>query len=376
VTRDLDVRAFWRENAQCMVPFSTDKHRVPLTMMLDQHFILGVVGIPSTVRYFQDLEYRVQVNIACNDRLERELGRRFYPEETFYRYKGEFEVAVGARLEITEGNTPWIVPCEIDSVADLRRWTERANKMDLRQTVVTDDWYETKANFEQRTGKTLHLHGFGHTGPATLACNILGTTNVCLLMMDAPEVMSDFFAVLCDRYIEYVELVNTENLGYVPRDGFAINDDDCFLFSPSKYEALCAPYVQRVFEAFAPGSHHRRRHHSDSAMGHLMSILNDLGVNEVNLGPTIHPLEIRKALPNAVIHGQMPPFTLRDGSPQEIVETVRRDIECVGKTEGSSKPPPGSWLSARPWKTSAPSCGPYKSTAGTTSSRHVLVIPS
>lgn len=310
-------------------------------MMLDLHFILGVVEIPSTVRYFEDLAYRVQINIACNDHLEHELGRRFYPEEVFHRYKGEFEVAMGARIEITEGNTPWIVPCEIESVADLRRWIERVSRMDLRRAVVTDDWYETKARFEQRTGKTLHLHGFGHTGPATLACNILGTTNVCLFMMDVPQVMRDFFAVLCDRYIEYVELVNTENLGYVPRDGFAINDDDCFLFPPAKYEDLCAPYVQLVFETFAPEPDHRRRHHSDSAMGHLMGILHDLGVNEVNLGPTIHPLEIRRAMAHAVIHGQMPPFTLRDGSPQEIVDTVRRDVDCVGGDGGLVEAPAG-----------------------------------
>jgi uroporphyrinogen decarboxylase len=341
VDYDLDVHAFWRENAQCMAPFSTDKPRVPLTLMLDLHFILGVTQIPSTVRYFEDLEYRLEVNKACNRCLEATLGKKFYPEETVHRFKGDFEIAMGTTRVITEGNTPWIVPCDIDGIDDVKRWIKWAARLDMHKAAIPDDWYEIKAGFEATTGKTLLLNGFGNTGPATLACNILGTTNVCVFMMDEPEVMRDFFTVLCDRFIAYHEVVCTENLGHVPREGFGINDDNCFLFPPAQYEMLCAPFVKRVFEAFAPEPQHRRRQHSDSAMGHLMGILSDLGVNEVNLGPTIHPIEIRKAMPRAVIHGQMPPFTLRDGAPQEIVDIVRRDIECVGGDGGLVESPAG-----------------------------------
>ena len=134
----------------------------------------------------------------------------------------------------------------------------------------------------------------------------------------------------------------------MPRDGFGVNDDNCFLFPPQVYEQLCAPFLARVFSEFAPDPAHRRRQHSDSAMGHLMGILGDLGVNEVNFGPTLHPLEIRKAMPQAVIHGQMPPFTLRDGTPEEIVEIVRRDIESVGGDGGLVECPAGCVLIGTP----------------------------
>jgi uroporphyrinogen decarboxylase len=339
---DIDVRAFWQENERCMAPFTTDKPRMPLTFWLDDHFVLQEMALPSTVRYFTDLEYRLEINRACNERLEAALGKHFYPEKTIHRYKGDFEVAMGAGREITEGNTPWIVPIEVDGINDVKRWIDWASRMDVRKAAIPDDWYEEKARFEAASGAELHLAGFGNTGPATLACNILGTTNVCLFIMDAPEVMRSFFEVLCDRYIEYYELVSTENLGYVPREGFGINDDNCFLFSPRKYEALCAPFVRRLFSAFAPAPHHWRRQHSDSAMGHLMGILHDLGVNEVNLGPSIHPREIREAMPNAVIHGQMPPFTLRNGSAQEIIELVKRDIDCLGGDGGLVECPAGA----------------------------------
>jgi hypothetical protein len=60
-----------------------------------------------------------------------------------------------------------------------------------------------------------------------------------------------------------------------------------------------------------------------------------------NTGPAIHPLEIRRAVPRTVIHGQIPPFTLRDGSPEEIVATVRRDIDSVGGDGGLVECPAG-----------------------------------
>ena len=338
---DLDVHAFWQENAQCLAPFSTDKPRVPLAMMLDLHFILGEMGIPSTVRYLKDLEYRMAVDRACNERLLAQIGRKFYSEDVIHRFKGDFEVVMGATRQITEGNTPWIVPLEVRDIGDVKAWIDRMTRLDMRAAAIPDGWYEDKKHFEEATGKELKLDGFGNTGPATLACNILGTTNVCLLIMDEPEVMRDFFHVLCDQYIAYREVVSMENLGYVPRDGFGVNDDDCFLFPPAQYETFCAPFLARVFAEFAPDPNHKRRQHSDSAMGHLMGILNDLGVNEVNLGPTLHPLEIRRAMPRAVIYGQIPPFTLRNGSPQEIVDAVRRDIDCVGGDGGLVESPAG-----------------------------------
>jgi uroporphyrinogen decarboxylase len=87
---------------------------------------------------------------------------------------------------------------------------------------------------------------------------------------------------------------------------------------------------------------HRYKGDFEIAMGRLMGILADLGVNEVHFGPTIHPLEIREAMPNAMIHGQMPPSTLRDGTPQEIIDVVRRDIECVGGDGGLVECPAGA----------------------------------
>ena len=82
-----------------------------------------------------------------------------------------------------------------------------------------------------------------------------------------------------------------------------------------------------------------------------MGILNDLGVNGVNLGPTIHPLEIRKAMPKAIIHGQIPPFTLKNGTTEEIIESVRCDIDSVGQDGGLVECPAGSVVAGTSFET-------------------------
>ncbi len=343
---DLDVRAFWQENERCFAPFSTDKPRTPLTFWLDDHFMHGVVELPSTARYYQDLVYRLEVHRECNRRLRPALGKDFYPEDKIQYKKGEFEVLCGARRVIAEGITPWI-ESSIASIDDVKALIARLATYDMRSMAISDEMQAARRQFELQTGVRL-LFEHSWTGPATLACNILGTTNVCLFMLEETDVMAELMSVLCDQYIAYREAVASADNGQVDRSGIGVNDDCCYLFPPRLYERLCAPFLARFFAAFAPEPRHKRRQHSDSPMGHLMPILNDLGVNEVNFGPTLHPAAIRQGMPRAVIHGQIPPFLLRDGSPEEIIATVRRDVESVGGDGGLVECPAGAVVVGTP----------------------------
>jgi uroporphyrinogen decarboxylase len=247
---------------------------------------------------------------------------------------------MGSRLQMTEGGTPWL-ESDVNSIDDVKALITRAVKLDMKKEAFLEGWHQQKEQYEQKTGKKLKLGGSSSRGPATMATSILGTVNTCLFIMDYPEIMDDFFAVLSDKLIEYhyALMDATDNHS---REGYSINDDNCYLFPPAQYLRFCAPVVERLFKEFAPEPHHRRSQHSDSNMGHLMEILSDLGVNSVNLGPSLHPLKIRKAIPKAVIVGQIPPFTLRNGSPEDIIRTVRRDIESVGQDGGLIECPAGS----------------------------------
>jgi len=333
-----DLQAFWRENRQCFEPFSTRKPRVGLTWILEDHFITHLVPMESTVRYYTDPGCTIDMHVQANDLLEREIGARFYPEDVVYYIKGTLEILLGARRVIHESNTPWI-ESDVQTIDDVKALIDRAARLDLL-SAVPDEWRRQKETLRRERGKTLYF-GHGISGPATMACNLLGTTNTCLFIMDQPDVMEAFFEMLAEKSVEFCAAFQMEDTGMVRREGFGINDDDCYLFPPRQYERFCAPFVKKLFDAFAPAPHHPRRQHSDSAMGHLMGILNDLGVNEVNFGPEIPIADIRRAMPRAVIHGQMPPFTLRNGSPEDILRRVREDIDLAGHDGGLIESPAG-----------------------------------
>lgn len=345
---ELDVKAFWEENAKCNIPFSTNKPRVPIHFWLDDHFIIEEMKIPSTLEYYNNEDYRIKVHKEFNDRVEKVLGRRFVGESKSYRLAlNRFEVVMGSKLVLTEGGTPWL-ESTVESIDDVKKLIDRAQKLDMEKAVLPEGWEKEKERLEKETGREVQFGGGGSRGPATMATSILGTVNTCMFIMDYPEVMDDFFEILTDKLIEYNETMSKYTGHPINRTHFGIADDNCYLYPPKQYERFIVPSMQRLIKEYAPEPHHLRHQHSDSDMGHLMGILNDLGINAVNFGPNIHPLDIRKAMPKALIQGQMPPFLLRNGTPEEIINTVRRDIDTVGQDGGLVECTAGSVAAGTP----------------------------
>ncbi len=344
----LDYKRFWEENEKCFQPFTTNKPRVPVTLSFDDHFLLEDMKVESTLRYFKDREYRLEMNRLCNDKMEEAIGmRKFHEKEEMILQPNRFEVIMGAYWEYSEGGTPWL-ESTVKDIDDVKKIIARAEKLDMSKEVFPEGWFEERDRLQKETGYKPDFSSRGHRGPATMATSIIGTENTCIFIMDEPDVMKAFFEVLTEKMVEYHKAL-LKGSNSVLLNGYWITDDNCYLFPPAQYEEFCAPFLKRVFEEFAPNPEDSRYQHSDSAMGHLMRILNDLGVNGVNLGPTIHPLEIRKAMPKTVIHGQMPPFTLRNGTPEEIIEIVRRDIDAVGGDGGLVETTAGSLAAGTPY---------------------------
>lgn len=344
----LDYQKFWEENKACFEPFTTNKPRVPVKLPFDDHFLLEDMQVESTLRYFKDREYRLEMNRLCNDKMEKAIGMRFFHEkEEMTLQPNRFEVIMGAYWEYSEGGTPWL-ESTVKDIEDVKKIIARAEKLDMEKEVFPEGWFEERDRVYKETGYKPDFSRRGHRGPATMATSILGTENTCIFIMDEPDVMKAFFEVLTEKMVEYHKAL-LKGSNSVLKNGYWITDDNCYLFPPTQYEEFCAPFLRRIFEEFAPNPEDSRYQHSDSAMGHLMRILNDVGVNAVNFGPTIHPLEIRKAMPKAVIHGQMPPFTLRNGTPEEIIEIVRRDIDAVGGDGGLVATTAGSVAAGTPY---------------------------
>lgn len=327
---DLDLDRFWRENAACLGrDFSTDKPRAPLLLPLDDHWLLDEMKVPSTVRFYRDVDYRLELHRQCNDRCQREIGIRPFPEAIPWPPPKRIEEVFGSYQVLTEGGTPWLEP-SVRTIEDLVRIMDQVERMDLADFVFQDgmpDFPDCPPPEGGRPEQPMTTRG-----PATIGTSVCGTERYIYFLIDYPAEMQRFHELLAVKLVEYAYVL-ADAMGVIPR-GYGFLDDNCALLSPSLYERFCAPVLQYVFDALAPGPDDWRYQHSDSAMDHLLPILSRFHFKAVNFGPTVRAKDIRRHMPRTCIHGQVAPMTLRNAPSEAIIAEVRRDFEAVGGDGG------------------------------------------
>jgi uroporphyrinogen decarboxylase len=328
LTKNLDVAAFWKENDRCSA-FTTNKPRCSASFSPDDHWLFEFMNIPSTVRYYDDKPYRDVLHREVNGLTQKYVGRTFFDEDSWQFSPKRIEYLFGCKRAILEGGTPWLTPVT-DDLAVLAKIIDQAEATDLRAWTFPDEylaeWQERK-----RQGKTLPKLGDGSRGPATIITSALQPEAALLWMMDHPELMRRFRDVLAAKMIELNTVLREFSGNTQP--GWWITDDNCALLSPRLYREFCYPVLEQVLEAMAPGNA-RRYQHSDSAMGHLLDMQYALGIRAVNYGPEVDAALIRRKMPDAFIHGQIPPFLLRNGSSEDIRQRVTDDFRKAGQTGG------------------------------------------
>lgn len=328
LTTGLDVDAFWKEN-EAYEAFTTEKPRAALSFSPDDHWLFEFLGADSTVRYYHDKPYRDDLHRRANKVTQEFVGKTFFDEDTFIHTPRRIENLFGSEFTYTEGATPWLTAVT-DDPDDFAAVLDRAEATEMAGWALPDAFVQ---EWEERreAGKELPQLGTGSRGPATIMTSVLHTETVFFWMFDRPELMRRFRDVLALKMVELNQALR--QFSGNSEDGWWITDDNSALFNRPLYREYCAPVLAQVLEAMAPGDA-RRYQHSDSAMGHLLPEQRALGINSVNYGPEVDAAKIRAELPHAIINGQMPPFLLRNGSPEEIRQRVRSDFEKAGATGG------------------------------------------
>ncbi|NLG97011.1 MAG: uroporphyrinogen III decarboxylase [Chloroflexi bacterium] len=327
-TADLDITAFWQENNHCL-DFTTQKPRCSLSFSPDDHWLFEFLNVPSTLRYYQDKPYRDSLHRQANEVLRQYVGRAFFDEDTWETSPKRIENLFGCEFAYLEGSTPWFVPVTEDP-AEFSRILDRAEKTDLRAWAFPEaflaEWDARKA-----AGKPLPALGTGSRGPATIMTSVLKPETLFYWSVDHPDLLERFRDLLAVKMVE-LNLLLREFSGCT-EPGWWITDDNCALFNRRLYRKLCVPVLEVVFNALALGAA-RRYQHSDSSMAHLLDEQYALGIRAVNYGPDVDAGLIRQKMPDAYIYGQMPPFLLRNGSPEEIRAQVAADFRKAGANGG------------------------------------------
>jgi uroporphyrinogen decarboxylase len=328
LTPHFDPAAFWAENERC-TGFTEDKPRCALSFSPDDHWLLEFMQVPSTLRYYRDKPYRDGLHRDANAVLREHLGRAYFDEDTWEHTPRRIENLFGSEFTHTEGGTPWLQHVTDDPAA-FARILDRAEATNMASWALPEAY---RAEWEQRraAGKPLPNLGGGSRGPATVMTSVLTIETVMYWLIDEPDLMRRFRDILATKMIELNCVLRAFSGNRAA--GWWITDDNCTLFSPALYEEFCMPVLARVMDVMAPGNATRYQH-SDSAMAHLLDHQRALGIGTVNYGPEVDVALIRHRMPQAMIHGHMPPFLLRNASPEAIRARIVSDFAKAGAGGG------------------------------------------
>ncbi|MBN8525789.1 MAG: hypothetical protein J0M02_10680 [Planctomycetes bacterium] len=372
LSRDLDPEAFWAENGLCH-RIGEDKPRCALAGVgSDDHWLFEFLAVPSTLRYYRDKAWRDGLHRQANDLMWQHLRARPYDEDSWEHQPKRIENLFGCEFAYHEGGTPWFVPVTADP-GEFARILDRAEAIDIESWCLPDAYL---AEWERRrtNGQRMPHLGTGSRGPATVITSVLDPQVALLWCIDEPELMDRFTRILTQGYLRLNRRLRAFSCdqqerapsggdgiesaqpmpsrirsgsdgseprqspgvgpqgrrGKAPEAGWWITDDNSCLFNPRQYRRFCMPVLRTVMDEFAPLPDGHRYQHSDSAMAHHLDAQRELGIASVNYGPEIDPRIIRARMPEAVINGHMPPFLLRNGSPEAIRARVRADFTAVG----------------------------------------------
>jgi uroporphyrinogen decarboxylase len=328
LTPNLDLPAFWAENEACF-EFTPHKPRCALTFSPDDHWLFEFIPPESTLRYFEDKAYRDALHQQANRYLQEYIGRPYFDEDTWQTSPRRIENLFTTYFTYREGSTPWLTPAT-DNPQAFERILNEAAATDIATWAFPEEFL---AEWEARkaAGKPLPLLGSGSRGPATIMTSVLSPENLFYWMVDYPELIQRFRDILAEKMVE-LNLALRQFSGNT-QPGWYILDDNSALFNTRLYREYCYPVLERVLDALAPGDAPRYQH-SDSAMGHLLDMQYQLGIRAVNYGPSVDAGLIRRVMPDALIHGQLPPFLLRNGTAEEIRARVIEDFHKAGAEGG------------------------------------------
>jgi uroporphyrinogen decarboxylase len=337
----VDVERFWADQDKAKEDvWSPDCPQMPLGMTMSQECLFAELGIEEDWRRFwSDRAWRAELSKPYNDKAERIVGRRILnetppePGSSYTGIKGLHDL-FEARNEFHAGS--WWLMESAHGPDELRALLDRVDERleNLREFLLPDDWDAQKDRLMPRGIKPPLYRS--QRGPVTFATSIYGGEDLIFLLVDEPDLARRFSETILRAMLERARILD-EEAGYTPQTaprGFSWADDNCCLLNPEMYELFGWPILKGMFDRYAPDPDDWRFQHSDSDMGHLLPLLGKLDLRGTNFGPTVMIDEIRAHLPNAVIKGELAPFTLSRNEEVNILAELARDIEMGRQKKG------------------------------------------
>lgn len=341
----VDLERFWADQEIAnRDPFGVGIPQVPLGAICNWECVFDELGVPQDWwRYlYGDEAWALDLNRRYNDLSEKIVGRRLLNEMPADRtrqwpdVKGLHDIFEAENVWEGGPNGSWWLKQAVNTPEELAALLDRVEQRleHLRDFLLPANWAEEK---QRLTGMGIKMPLYRwQRGPCTFACSVFGAENLLLLHFDDPTLMRRFSDVIGRAILARARVLD-EEAGFdatnAPR-GWGWADDNCCLFNMEMYEQFAMPIHRAVFARYAPALGDSRYQHSDSSMAHLLPLLGELHLTRTNFGPTLSVQEIREHCPNAVIDGQMAPFTFSRNEEANMVAEFLRDFEQAKAKRG------------------------------------------
>jgi len=342
----LDVEQFWRDQEKAAAnPFGADIPQCMFGAILTGECVFDELGeMPDWRRFmYEDEPWALELSKRYNDLAEKIVGRRLLNElprdsqREWPKIKELHDIFEAENAWEGGANGSWWLKQSVYDQQTLTTLLDRVEKRldNLKDFLFPENWSREKQRL-LNLGCEVPLYRY-QRGPCTFATSIFGAENLLLLYYDNPALMQRFSELICRAIMERARLIDAEAgpacINAKTR-GWWWADDNCCLFTPEMYEFFAMPIHRKVFAAYAAHPGAERHQHSDSAMSHLLPLLQELDLTGTNFGPTVTVSEIRKYCPHARIDGQMAPFTYSRNEERNMVAEFLRDFDQAKEKRG------------------------------------------
>lgn len=335
----LDHKRFWEDNGKARsAPWAKDCPQLPLGIGMSNECIFAELGLAEDWHALvTSPKWNCEWCRKYNDKAEGIVGRRVCSEPALPDPRRQWPAPKGLH-DIFEAKNVWHhesywLMQSADSPRELEALLDRVERRlnDLRAFLLPVEWDREKERLRD-AGVPSPIYR-SQRGPVTFATSIYGVENLIFLIMDEPDLAARFSELITRAIIGRAEVLDAES-NLPTQSGWWWSDDNCCLLSPDMYDQFAYPVMRAVYDRFAPDPGQLRGQHSDSDMAHHLPTFRRLGMNTVNFGPNLTVTQIRDALPDAVIHGQLAPFTFSRNEEVNIVAETLRDIDMAREKRG------------------------------------------
>lgn len=290
---------------------------VPVALIVDSPWLPSYAGI-DTLDYFLRPDLWLKTNLSLRDRFPDVAWLPGFWME--YGMAAE-PSAFGARVVWHHDRPPSLEPVRgglaaLDGIAPADPQEHGMMPLALRRY----------ADAQQRLqAEGLSIKMVAARGPLAVAVWLIGVSELMVSLKREPDASRRLLDTLTETIIRWLR-AQAAAVGGV--EGILLLDDIPGMLSPKMFDAMAAPYLTRIFEAFDGLV---RVYHNDTPSEHLLPKLAGLPFEVWNFSHETDIATVQAALPGKTLLGNVPPLrVLAQGTPEEVYAHARACIEKTG----------------------------------------------